>query len=404
MKKYFEKMKGLLIPPEGEKDEKGKKEKTKNLAVTIGLCFLIGVIVVSFGSSKKRKMVKGVDGQQVNTKGKDKVSDFMIGSVEQRAYVEALEKDYHSVNDRVAKLEKTITEMKDSQKDIGKIMLNMNESMKNKTEEMMDLIEQKSREDKERSKFDPLNLLFKANPLGIDEESIDLQVVDIMPIREERDNTVYLPIGSFCKGTLLTGVYASSNESQPLPVLIALDEAFYGPNKTRIPLKGAFAIGKAVGDLVSERAKIQVVSMSTVLPDTITFEHESNLGWITDENGLLGVPGIVTYNTGRQMFAGFMAGFASGAAEAFADAEQTTVVSSSGTVTSAVTGDSGKAAAFSGMAQSASQLSEHFFDRIDEMVPAIKIENNKTIYFVVQKGVKIEGLQTNPTLSYRFVD
>ena len=89
---------------------------------------------------------------------------------------------------------------------------------------------------------------------------------------------VYLPLGSFVKCTLLTGVYAPANESNPLPVLISVDEAFYGPNNTRIPLKGAFAIGKAVGDVVSKRAIIQIVSFSFVLPNGKVFEHEANLG------------------------------------------------------------------------------------------------------------------------------
>ena len=126
---------------------------------------------------------------------------------------------------------------------------------------------------------------------------------------KEKERYAYLPLGSFVKCTLLTGVFAPTNESNPLPVLISVDEAFYGPNNTRIPLKGAFAIGKAIGDVVSKRAIIQIVSLSMALPDGKVFEHEGNLGYLAGEDGHLGIEGTVIYNTGRQLGLNFLSGF-----------------------------------------------------------------------------------------------
>ena len=96
----------------------------------------------------------------------------------------------------------------------------------------------------------------------------------------------------------MTGVYAPSQQSNPLPVLIRLKEAFSnGPNESRINLEGAFAVGKATGDLTSERALIQITTLSAVLPSGETFEHKGNLGYLTDITGQLGLKGIVVRNT-----------------------------------------------------------------------------------------------------------
>ena len=218
-----------------------------------------------------------------------------------------------------------------------------------------------------------------------------------------KERYAYLPLGSFVKCTLLTGVYAPSNESNPLPVLISVDEAFYGPNNTRIPLKGAFAIGKAIGDVVSKRAIIQIVSLSFVLPDGKVFEHEGNLGYLADEDGHLGIEGQVIYNTGRQLGLNFLSGFLAGGAEALSQAETSTVTGAYGQTSRNVTGDTGRYAMFSGLANSAQGMSNYYQKQLGTMIPAVKIEAGKKVVFVVQKGVQIEGLESNAN-NFDYID
>ena len=171
-----------------------------------------------------------------------------------------------------------------------------------------------------------------------------------------------------------------------------MDEAFYGPNNTRIPLKGAFAIGKAVGDVVSKRAVIQVVSFSTVLPDGKVFEHEANLGYLADDDGHLGIPGELIYNTGKQLSLSFLSGFLAGGAEALSQAN-TSTVTGYGQTTTNVTGNTGKYSMFSGLANSAQGMSSYYQKQLEAMIPAVKIEAGKKAVLVIQKGVQIEGLE-----------
>lgn len=290
------------------------------------------------------------------------------GGADQQAYLARLEKNYYDFEERVKVVEK-------QNKSIAKMMLKLDEKLTSKIDERF-------------NEFQQTNNNMGASASG----SMELAVADIKPIQKNEDDFVYLPMGSFCKGTLLTSVYAATDANNPLPVLITLEEAFYGPNKTRIPLKGAFVLGKAYGDLVSERALIQITAISSVLPDGHAFEREENLGYVTDEFGELGIRGRVIRNTGRQLALSFMGGFMSGGAQAVADGEVTTTDTRFGGVRKDVTGDATKNTIFSGLSKSAGRMSEYYEKQAEGLVPAVHIRNGATVYFIVQKGVHIDGL------------
>jgi len=231
-----------------------------------------------------------------------------------------------------------------------------------------------------------------------------MEVVSINPVAEAEPEGVFLPPGSFVRGTLLTGVYAPADQNNPLPVLIRLNEAFYGPNEARIPLSGAFVIGKASGELNSERALIQAVTLATVMPEGKEFHHQGNIGYITDVHGELGIRGVVVRNTGAQMATSFMTGFLGGASQAVADGETTAVTTSSGRVSRNVTGNVGRHAAFQGLSQSAAQLSKYYADQLNAIVPAVRVEAGIDVYLIILEGVKVNGLKIDKTAVSRYLD
>ncbi|MBI4309626.1 MAG: hypothetical protein HY591_04775 [Candidatus Omnitrophica bacterium] len=303
-----------------------------------------------------------------------------VGGADQQAYIARLEKNYYDFEDRVKSVERQVKgmksiaqELKKRQKEMARTVLKLDEKLIGKLEEKL-------------NEFQQVN---GAGGALSQEPSMELSVADIKPVR--KDDFVYLPIGSFCKGTLLTGVYAAADVNNPLPVLIALDEAFYGPNKTRIPLKGAFILGKAHGDLVSQRALIQVTAVSSVLPDGRAFEREDNLGYVTDEFGELGIRGQVLRNTGKALALSFMGGFMAGGAQAIADSEVTSTRTPDG-VTREVQGNAAKNAVFSGLAKSAGRMSDYYGKQAENLVPAVHVRSGANVYFIVQKGVSIDGL------------
>ena len=378
-----------------------------NPKLAFAVIFSLSVVLVFLlfaGSKETQRLKKSLDLTETRkTTGEDKDVGVLVGSVDTKSYVSRIEKQYYdisakfdSVNERMEALEKNTQDLRKNQSEISKIVIDLDKraagTLTKDTGSIKRSLEQgQSAGSIGESLIAPLSMSQPAR------QAMNLEMAKVGEIKIEEKapgkKYVYLPLGSFVKCTLLTGVYAPANENNPLPVLISVDEAFYGPNNTRIPLKGAFAIGKAVGDVVSKRAIIQIVSFSTVLPNGQVFEHEANLGYLADNDGHLGIPGELIYNTGRQLSLDFLSGFLAGGAEALSQAETSTVTGAYGQTSRNVTGNTSRYAMFSGLANSAQGMSSYYQKQLEAMIPAVKIEAGKSAVFVIQKGVQIEGLE-----------
>ncbi len=370
-------------------------------SLTIALMFLLFA-----GSKETQKIRKSLDlaaAKQVADTKQDKDVGVLSGSVDTKSYVNRIEKQYYdiaskfdSMNERIASLEKNSQDLRKNQTQVSKIVIDLDKRVTG-TITQNPVLSKKGIERGQSAGSLEETLIGSLSAPQAARQSVNLETAKVGEIRNEEKapgkRYVYLPLGSFVKCTLLTGVYAPANESNPLPVLISVDEAFYGPNNTRIPLKGAFAIGKAVGDVVSKRALIQIVSFSTVLPDGKVFEHEANLGYLADSDGRLGIQGELIYNTGKQLSLNFLSGFLAGGSEALSQAETSTVTGAYGQTSKNVTGNTGRYSMFSGLANSAQGMSSYYQKQLEAMIPAVKIEAGKKAVLVIQKGVQIEGLE-----------
>ncbi|MEM4134425.1 MAG: TrbI/VirB10 family protein [Candidatus Micrarchaeia archaeon] len=279
---------------------------------------------------------------------------------------------------QIEDLKKEIEGMKELQKNIDQRFGVMQEEFQKKTDETLKRIEEKV------SEYLPAKEEQQISPLP---PPPTIKTSSYMPITKEKKK-MFLPAGAFVKGTLLTGVFAPADKSNPLPVLIAVDEAFYGPNLSRVPLKGAFTIGKCVADINSSRAIIQLVSFSYIYPDGRAIEKNIN-GYVAGDDGILGVQGEVIRRVGKELAGSFMSGFMSGLSEAFALKETTQVATPSG-VTTAITGSATKYGLYSGLASASQKLSDYYAKQLEEIITAVKVEKGKKVYLVIQQGVEIE--------------
>lgn len=206
-----------------------------------------------------------------------------------------------------------------------------------------------------------------------------------------RPRQVHIPAGSFVEATLLTGVYAPTN-GDPLPVLLRLDAALIGPNRTRLALPRALLVGKAVGDANSRRATIQIDTLSAADGDGRIHELKAN-GWVVDDDGIQGLRG--TYVWRADEIAGLAAassGLAAGA-DALAARETTSQTTPLGGATSVVTGDPLRLAEFRALGGAASKLAEIVAERLREVVPAIHVANGRKVTVAFIGGVSIDGLE-----------
>jgi conjugal transfer pilus assembly protein TraB len=207
-----------------------------------------------------------------------------------------------------------------------------------------------------------------------------------------RGRTVHIPAGSFGEATLLSGVFAPTG-GEPLPVLLRLDAALIGPNRTRLRLRDALLVGKAVGDANSRRATVQIDTLSLATPSGRVHEAKVN-GWLVDDDGLQGLRGTYVWRADEIVALATATGALSAGADALAARELTTTVNPLGGVTSAVTGDAAQLAGYRALGGAASRLSEVIADRLKEIVPAIHVTNGKKVTVAFVNGVTIDGLET----------
>ena len=203
--------------------------------------------------------------------------------------------------------------------------------------------------------------------------------------------TSYLPGGSMAHSVLLAGVDAPVG-GKPFPVLLALKEAFASPNSYQVPLKGCFALGKAEGNASSERADIQIVRMSCVLPDGKAFEQEIT-AYLVGEDGRQGIPGKLVDKEGRKIAFAAVAGVGAGLAKAFGQQQVTNVVTDSGAITSTVTGDALTFGLASGAQGAATEMQRYFQKQAERLFPVVEIDAGKNVTMVMLSGTKVPGLE-----------
>ena len=381
------------------KDMNGRQKTAFYVQVAVGV-FVTFILLGLFSSLKAPKPQSSASSKFKSVAVKEKESSvsegnsFLLGDdVDQKSYVAKIESQYYSVKEKNDDLEQKVS-------DLSSQLDKLNNSQEQITNNISTMDSKLSDEVAKALQ----NTQAQAAARGVNTEDYQLQITKIANVDTDNKKAVYLPAGSFVRGTLLTGVFAPSQQSNPLPVLIRLKEAFFGPNDTRIPLEGAFAIGKATGDLTSERALVQITTLSSVLPSGQSFEQKGNIGYLTDISGQLGIKGIVIRNTGSQLALSFMSGFMGGASQALADSQTTAVVGENGQISRNVTGSTATNAEFSGLANSASKLSEYYNKQLEEIIPAVKVDAGVDVYFVVLEGVKINGLTTDSNNSFKYID
>ena len=201
--------------------------------------------------------------------------------------------------------------------------------------------------------------------------------------------SVHVPAGSFGEATLLTGVFAPTT-GEALPVLLRLDAALVGPQRSRVPLSGAFLVGKAQGDANSRRAVVQLETLSAVRPDGKPSEARVN-GWVVDEDGIQGLRGHYVWRAEEILTLSALTGGLSGGAEAAAQRETTLQATPLGGFQGAVTGDPVRFAGARAVSSAFGRLSEAVSRRLEEIVPAIYVPNARRVTVAFIGGATLEG-------------
>ncbi len=208
---------------------------------------------------------------------------------------------------------------------------------------------------------------------------------------KRKGGALHVPAGSFGEATLLTGVFAPTT-GEALPVLLRLDAALTGPQKSRVPIRGAFLVGKAQGDANSRRATVQIETLSVVRADGTAVETKVN-GWVADDDGLQGLRGVYVWRADEIVALASATGALAGGAEALGQRETTAQVTPLGGIQGTVTGDPLKFAGYRSLSTAFARLGEMMTRRLDEIVPAIHVANARRVTVAFISGATLEGCE-----------
>jgi conjugal transfer pilus assembly protein TraB len=318
-------------------------------------------------------------------KGKDQkegLYDLKIGSWQNR-----VDQDLEATRKQIAQMDLKQQEIRDQFKNIGDALSDLTLQMKAEKESRLAVSRAALPNPEQKAMGSGITVMrFGAAKSPATERPVKAKT-EAPAVRQ----TSYLPGGSMARSVLLTGVDAPVG-GKPFPVLLALKEAFASPNSYQVPLKGCFALGKAEGNASSERADIQIVRMSCVLPNGKAFEQEIT-GYLVGEDGKQGIPGKLVDKEGRKIAFAAVAGVGAGLARAFGQQQVTNVVTDSGATTSTVTGDALTFGLASGAQGAATEMQRYFQKQAERLFPVVEIDAGRNVTMVMLSGTKVPGLE-----------
>ncbi|MBL0941399.1 MAG: hypothetical protein IBJ00_01525 [Alphaproteobacteria bacterium] len=205
------------------------------------------------------------------------------------------------------------------------------------------------------------------------------------------DNT--LPAGTYAKGTLLSGVDAStsiSSASDPRPVLLRLVDPGNLPRHFKSDLKNCHLLASAYGDLSSERVYMRLEKLTCTEPLTGEISETVVSGYVAGEDGRVGVRGVVADRAGEVMRNSLLGGFLSGMSSFFGAQQQRSAfpISPFGQTNALNAEQMLKSGAAQGTGNALDKYAEFFIKRAEQLQPVLQVAAGRKVDIVFTHGVK----------------
>lgn len=209
----------------------------------------------------------------------------------------------------------------------------------------------------------------------------------------------YIPSNSLFEGVLLNGMDAptsSGSAREPYPVTIRLTSLAFLPNRYTTNVRECFVGAAGFGRLDSERVHLRVETLSCVLHNGGVIDSTIQ-GYVTGEDGKVGLRGVVVERTGQLLMRAALAGLGSGFAEALRPQQIQSV--RTGAQAGGIQFDAPKSSevleigAYAGAAEAMEKLSDFYLDRADQIFPIIEIDAMRTVTIHLTAGLRLEPIQ-----------
>ncbi len=195
----------------------------------------------------------------------------------------------------------------------------------------------------------------------------------------------YIPIGSFAQAILLNGLDASTAttaSSNPLPVLMRLTSDAILPRQFKGKMKTCHVIAGAYGELSTTRVMMRLETITCTDKAGNIFESIIE-GYITGDDGRVGVLGTLRDDTNPLLAKSFAAGLLGGIGQGIADSTGTTSTSALGTVQTYDTDEIFKMGLGEGASTALDRLAQYYIDRAEQIYPVIQVAPGRKITLVI---------------------
>lgn len=208
----------------------------------------------------------------------------------------------------------------------------------------------------------------------------------------------YIPLGSFAEAILLNGLDAStatSASSNPLPVLMRLTSDAILPRQFKGQMRTCHVVAGAYGELSTTRVMMRLETITCTDKQGAIFESQIE-GYVTGDDGRVGVLGTLRDDTGPLLTKSFAAGVLGGMGQGIADSTGSTSTSALGTVTTYNTNEIFKLGLGEGASSALDRLAQYYIERAEQIYPVIQVAPGRKITLVISgsKGL----IRTNTTL------
>lgn len=203
----------------------------------------------------------------------------------------------------------------------------------------------------------------------------------------------FLPPGAYAPIVLLHGLEAgtaTSNQSNPQPVVLRIQDFATLPGSAKYDLKSCFSVAAGYGELSAERVYIRLAQLSCIDKKDRLVLATDIAGYVVDSDGKLGMRGVVLDRQGSRLAKAMLAGFAQGLGQALSGAQSTVVSSALGAATSISGNDALKASGLNGASQAASQLAQFYLKEAQALFPVIAVDAGRTGHLVFTKGASLQ--------------
>ncbi|ELX2493090.1 TIGR03752 family integrating conjugative element protein [Salmonella enterica] len=219
-------------------------------------------------------------------------------------------------------------------------------------------------------------------------------------------------IGSVAMTALLGRIPLNGSVTDPYPFKVLIGRDNLTANGIELPdIEGAVISGSATGDWTLSCVRGSLTSITFVFRDgtvrTLPAEGdkagsgtEGNIGWLSDPHGLPCIPGERKSNAAEYIGSQFLLAGSSAAAQALAN-NQTTSTVEDGSITTALTGDSGQYVLGQALGGGLKESADWFKQRYGQMFDAIYVPPGQAVAIHITRQLAIDYEPDGRRVNYR---